>query len=155
MCTGYLNLPEQTREFFTEDGWAKTGDIGYEDEDGYLFVVDRLKELIKDKAFQVAPATLEDILLRHDAIADVGVVGMPDVEAGELPRAYVVRKHQREVSAEEITKFVNGQVAPHMKLRGGVEFVTEIPRTASGKILRRSLRERARELAAKQASELK
>ncbi|XP_052808168.1 uncharacterized protein LOC128237001 [Mya arenaria] len=149
VCGGYLGLPEQTRELFTNDGWVKTGDIGYEDEDGYLFVVDRLKELIKYKAFQVAPATLEDILLRHDAIADVGVVGMPDVEAGELPRAYVVRKQGREASEEEIRKFVDDQVAPHMKLRGGVEFIQEIPRTASGKILRKSLRELARALAAK------
>ncbi|WAQ94556.1 LUCI-like protein [Mya arenaria] len=150
VCGGYLGLPEQTRELFTNDGWVKTGDIGYEDEDGYLFVVDRLKELIKYKAFQVAPATLEDILLRHDAIADVGVVGMPDVEAGELPRAYVVRKQGREASEEEIRKFVDDQVAPHMKLRGGVEFIQEIPRTASGKILWKSLRELARALAAKQ-----
>ncbi|WAQ94549.1 LUCI-like protein [Mya arenaria] len=151
VCGGYLGLPEQTRELFTNDGWVKTGDIGYEDEDGYLFVVDRLKELIKYKAFQVAPAILEDILLRHDAIADVGVVGMPDVEAGELPRAYVVRKQGKEASEEEIRKFVDAQVAPHMKLRGGVEFIQEIPRTASGKILRKSLRELARALAAKQA----
>ncbi|WAQ94553.1 LOW QUALITY PROTEIN: LUCI-like protein [Mya arenaria] len=110
VCGGYLGLPEQTRELFTNDGWVKTGDIGYEDEDGYLFVVDRLKELIKYKAFQVAPAILEDILLRHDAIADR--VGMPDVEAGELPRAYVVRKQGREASEEEIRKFVDDEDMP-------------------------------------------
>ncbi|WAR09743.1 Y0074-like protein [Mya arenaria] len=105
-------------------------------------------ELIKYKAFQVAPATLEDILLRHDAIADVGVVGMLDVDAGELPRAYVVLKAGRTLTEQDVLTFVADQVAPHMKLRGGVEFVQEIPRTASGKILRKSLRERAREFAA-------
>ncbi|XP_052807546.1 uncharacterized protein LOC128241441 [Mya arenaria] len=148
LSLGYHELPEQTRELFTPDGWARTGDIGYEDEDGFLFVVDRLKELIKYKAFQVAPATLEDILLRHDAIADVGVVGMLDVDAGELPRAYVVLKAGRTLTEQDVLTFVADQVAPHMKLRGGVEFVQEIPRTASGKILRKSLRERAREFAA-------
>ncbi|XP_060592777.1 luciferin 4-monooxygenase-like [Ruditapes philippinarum] len=144
MCLGYLNNEEETKNFFTEDGWAKTGDIGREDEDGFLFVVDRLKELIKYKGYQVAPATLEDILLRHNSVADVGVVGLPDEEAGELPRAYVVKKAGKEVTEEELVDFVNGQVAPHMKLRGGVEFVTEIPRTLSGKILRKTLRERAK-----------
>ncbi|XP_045188977.2 uncharacterized protein LOC123546613 [Mercenaria mercenaria] len=144
VCLGYLNAPEETKTFFTEDGWAKTGDIGCEDEDGYLFIVDRLKELIKYKGFQVAPASLEDVLLRHDAVADTGVVGLPDEDAGELPRAYVVRKAGKEVTEEELVEYVNGLVAPHMKLRGGVEFVTEIPRTPSGKILRKTLREKAK-----------
>ncbi|KAL4235621.1 hypothetical protein ACF0H5_004016 [Mactra antiquata] len=153
VCLGYLNKPEQNAEMFTEDGWTKTGDIGYEDENGFLYIVDRLKELIKYKAMQVAPATLEDILLKHEAVADVGVVGMPDEEAGELPRAYVVKKAGKDITEEELINFVAGQVAPHMKLRGGVEFVNEIQRTASGKILRRTLREKARELAASKNSE--
>ncbi|KAL4220136.1 hypothetical protein ACF0H5_020548 [Mactra antiquata] len=153
VCLGYINKPEQNAEMFTEDGWTKTGDIAYEDEDGYLYIVDRLKELIKYKAMQVAPATLEDILLKHEAVADVGVVGMPDEEAGELPRAYVVKKAGKDITEEELINFVAEQVAPHMKLRGGVEFVTEIQRTVSGKILRRTLREKAREMAASKTSE--
>ena len=87
-----------------------SGDIGREDEDGYLFVVDRLKELIKYKGYQVAPASLEDVLLHHDAVADVGVVGLPDEEAGELPRAYVVKKAGKEVTEEQLVEFVNGKI---------------------------------------------
>lgn len=141
-ASGFLNLPEQTKEMFVEDGWIRTGDIGKEDEDGFLYIVDRLKELIKYKGYQVAPASLEDILLRHEAVADVGVIGVPDEEGGELPKAYVVRKAGKEVTETELQDFVAGAVAPYMKLRGGVEFVTEIPRSASGKILRRTLRQR-------------
>ena len=84
------------------------GDIGKEDEDGFLYIVDRLKELIKYKGFQVAPATLEDILLRHDAVADVGVVGVQDLEAGELPKAFVVKK--KDVTEKELQDFVSGIV---------------------------------------------
>lgn len=144
VSTGYRNLPAQTREMFIEDGWVRTGDIGKQDKDGYLFIVDRLKELIKYKGFQVAPATLEDILLRHDAVADAGVIGVPDEEAGELPRAFVVRKPGKEVTEQTLQDFVAGLVAPYMKLRGGVEFTDEIPRSLSGKILRRVLRETAK-----------
>ena len=85
------------------------GDIGKEDEDGFLYIVDRLKELIKYKGYQVAPATLEDIVLRHDAVADVGVIGVPDEEAGELPKAYVVKKAGKEVTEAEIQEFVAGR----------------------------------------------
>lgn len=144
VSSGYYGLPDQTKELFQEDGWVRTGDIGKVDEDGFLFIVDRLKELIKYKGYQVAPATLEDILLRHDCVADVGVIGVPDEEAGELPKAYVVRKAGKGITERELEEFVAGQVAPHMKLRGGVEFLNEIPRSLSGKILRRTLRERAK-----------
>ena len=82
------------------------GDVGKEDEDGYLYIVDRIKELIKYKAFQVAPASLEDIILKHQDVADVGVVGVPDEEAGELPRAYVVKKPGKDVTEEGIVEFV-------------------------------------------------
>ena len=88
-----------------------SGDIGKVDEDGFLFIVDRLKELIKYKAYQVAPATLEDILLRHDCVADVGVIGVPDEEAGELPKAYVVKKAGKEVTEGELQDFVAGQLS--------------------------------------------
>ena len=88
--------------------FSSSGDIGMEDEEGFLFIVDRLKELIKYKAFQVAPATLEDILLRHEAVADVGVIGVPDEECGELPRAYVLKKAGKEICEKDLQDFVAG-----------------------------------------------
>lgn len=142
---GYLKRPDATAATIDRDGWLHTGDIGYVDADGYLYVVDRLKELIKYKGFQVAPAELEGILLVHEAIADAAVVPVPDEEAGELPKAYIVLKPHWTVTAEEIMAFVAERVAPHKKIRQ-VEFVNEIPKSASGKILRRLLIQREREL---------
>jgi len=138
---GYLNNPEATRLTLDNEGWLHTGDIGYVDEDGYCYVVDRLKELIKYKGYQVPPAELEGILLTHPAIADAAVIPSPDEEAGEVPKAFLVKKG--EVTAEEIMDFVAGQVAPVKKIRL-VEFVDQIPKSASGKILRRLLVEQER-----------
>lgn len=97
-----------------------TGDIGMEDEDGYLFVVDRLKELIKYKGFQVAPATLEDILLNHNAVADVGVIGVPDEDVGELPRAYVVKKADQNITEQDLVAYVEGKMFLHVVLNKDV-----------------------------------
>ncbi|MCU0497296.1 MAG: 4-coumarate--CoA ligase family protein [Anaerolineae bacterium] len=141
---GYLNNPSATAHMIDSEGWLHTGDIGYVDQDGYLYVVDRLKELIKYKGLQVAPAELEGVLLQHDAIADVAVIGTPDEMAGEVPKAYIVLKPNRALSAEEIMSFVAEQVAPHKKIRR-VEFVAQIPKSASGKILRRVLVQKDRE----------
>ena len=140
---GYLGNPEATAEMIDEDCWLRSGDIGYVDEQGRLFVVDRLKELIKYKGRQVAPAELEAVLLSHPAIADAGVIPSPDEEAGEVPKAFVVLKG--ETSEAEIMEFVAARVAPHKRVRK-VEFVSEIPKSPAGKILRRILvqRERAR-----------
>ncbi len=138
---GYLGKPEATAQIIDGDGWLRTGDIGYVSEDGQLFVVDRLKELIKYKGRQVAPAELEAILISHPAVADAGVVPSFDLEAGEIPKAFVVLKH--EISAAELMKFVAERVAPHKKIRA-VEFVDEIPKSPAGKILRRVLVERER-----------
>jgi acyl-CoA synthetase (AMP-forming)/AMP-acid ligase II len=138
---GYLNDEAATRHTIDDEGWLHTGDIGYVDDDGYFFLVDRLKELIKYKGFQVPPAELEAILLGHPAIADAAVIPVPDEEAGEIPKAYVVLKD--EVTAEEIMAFVAERVAPHKKVRL-VEFAEEIPKSASGKILRRVLVEKER-----------
>jgi acyl-CoA synthetase (AMP-forming)/AMP-acid ligase II len=138
---GYLGNNHATAEMIREDGWLRTGDIGYAEEDGRLFVVDRLKELIKYKGRQVAPAELEAILLSHPAIADAGVIPSPDEEAGEVPKAFVVLKSAATV--EEIMEFVSARVAPHKRLRL-VEFVSEIPKSPAGKILRRVLVERER-----------
>ena len=138
---GYLNNPEATKATLDDDGWLHTGDIATVDEDGYFFIVDRLKELIKYKGFQVPPAELEAVLLSHPDITDAAVIPVPDEEAGEIPKAYVVLKD--DVSAEDIMAFVAERVAPYKKVRL-VETVDEIPKSASGKILRRVLVERSR-----------
>ena len=138
---GYLNNAQATAQGLDEEGWLRTGDVGYADEDGYFYIVDRVKELIKYKGFQVAPAELEGILLSHPAVSDAAVIGSPDEEAGEVPKAFVVLK--QEISTEEIIDFVAGCVAPHKKIRR-VERVEEIPKSASGKILRRVLVEQER-----------
>jgi acyl-CoA synthetase (AMP-forming)/AMP-acid ligase II len=136
---GYLNKPEATTHTIDADLWLHTGDIGYADEDGHFFIVDRVKELIKYKGFQVAPAELEGLLLSHPAIADAAVIPIPDDEAGELPKAFIVLKGA--ATAEEIMDFVEEHVAPHKKIRE-VEFIDKIPKSLSGKILRRVLKER-------------
>jgi acyl-CoA synthetase (AMP-forming)/AMP-acid ligase II len=139
---GYLGQPQATAEMIDSDGWVHTGDIGYAHEDGALFIVDRLKELIKYKGRQVAPAELEAVLLSHPAIADAAVIPSPDEKAGEVPIAFVVLKQS--ASPEEIIDFVAGRVAAHKKIRR-VEFVDEIPKSPAGKILRRLLVQRVRE----------
>lgn len=136
---GYLNRPEATAETIDAEGWLHTGDIGYVDQDGYCYIVDRLKELIKFKGFQVAPAELESLLLTHDQIQDVAVVRSPDPEAGEVPKAFVVA--DGELSAEDVMSFVAENVSSHKKIRR-VEFVDSIPKSPAGKILRRVLVER-------------
>jgi acyl-coenzyme A synthetase/AMP-(fatty) acid ligase len=124
------------------DGWLHTGDTGYVDEDGYVFIVDRVKELIKYKGMQVAPAELEAVLVSHPAISDAAVVRVPDEEAGEVPKAFVVT--DAELTAQDVMDFVAARVAPYKKVRA-VEFVDEIPKALSGKILRRVLSERDRQ----------
>ncbi|HEX8096894.1 MAG TPA: 4-coumarate--CoA ligase family protein [Pyrinomonadaceae bacterium] len=138
---GYLNNPEATARTIDAEGWLHTGDVGYADEESNFFIVDRVKELIKYKGFQVAPAELEAVLLTHPAVADAAVIPSPDDEAGEVPKAFVVPKG--EITAEEILAHVAARVAPHKKVRK-LEFVEQIPKSASGKILRRVLVERER-----------
>jgi len=140
---GYLNNPTATANMLEDDGWLHTGDIGYFDADGYLFIVDRLKELIKYKGMQVAPAELEALLLAHPAVSDAAVIPRPDEEAGEIPKACIVLKPGAQATAEELMAYVAGRVAPHKKIRH-IEFVAQIPKSASGKILRRVLIERER-----------
>ena len=127
---GYLNRPDATAITITPDGWLRTGDIGYADEDGYFYIVDRLKELIKYKAYQVAPAELEDVLKGHPEILDAAVVGSPDEAAGELPKAFVVT--ESDLSEQEIIDYVAERVAPYKKIRL-VEFIDTIPKNPSGK----------------------
>ena len=138
---GYLNNREATARTIDKDGWLHTGDIGYADEEGHFFIVDRVKELIKYKGFQVAPAELEAVLLTHPAVADAAVIPSQDDEAGEVPKAFVVAK--QETSGAEIMEFVAARVAPHKKIRE-IEFIPQIPKSLSGKILRRVLIEQER-----------
>ena len=138
---GYLNNQQATDDTIVEDGWLRTGDIGMIDEDGHVTITDRLKELIKVKGFQVPPAELEGLLLTHPDIADAAVIGVPDEESGELPKAFVTPKPGVELGEDDVKDFVAGKVATYKKL-GFVEFIDEIPKSASGKILRRELRDR-------------
>ena len=139
---GYLNNPAATARTIDADNWLHTGDVGYADANGHFFIVDRVKELIKYKGFQVAPAELEAILLTHPMVADAAVIPFPDEEAGEVPKAFVVLKG--EATPEELIGFVTTRVAPHKRIRS-IAFIDQIPKSLSGKILRRVLIERDRQ----------
>jgi len=140
---GYWKRPEETRECLSEDGWLLTGDIGWLDEDGYLYILDRKKEMIKYKGYQVAPAELEAVLHEHPAVLDAAVIPKPHLEGGEIPKALVVLREGCEASPEELMAFVAEKVAPYKKIRE-VEYVSEVPKSPAGKILRRDLIERER-----------
>ncbi|KAG7448159.1 AMP binding protein [Guyanagaster necrorhizus] len=150
---GYLNNSDATRDSMTGDGWYKTGDVAIRDSEGYYYIVDRVKELIKYKGYQVPPAELESVLLGHPDIADAAVIGVYDAsQATELPRAYVVpvnpdrtKTNGLKASFEsEVTKWMVSKVANHKHLRGGVSVIDVIPKSPAGKILRRELRELAK-----------
>ncbi|MGP0108829.1 MAG: AMP-binding enzyme [Acidimicrobiales bacterium] len=136
---GYLSNPVATLDTIDSDGWLHTGDIGHVDSHGHLFIVDRLKELIKYKGFQVPPAELEALLLTHPSVADAAAIGIPGEKAVEIPVGFVVFKQGPATSAEDIMEFVSGQVAHYKQLRR-ITFIDAIPKSASGKILRRFLR---------------
>jgi acyl-CoA synthetase (AMP-forming)/AMP-acid ligase II len=135
---GYFQDPAATAHTIDRDGWLHTGDIGYVDGDGDLWIVDRVKELIKYKGMQVAPAELEAVLLQHPAVADCAVYSQPDDEAGEIPKAAVVLKRGAAATVDELLQFVSARVSPHKRIRV-LNFVDAIPKSASGKILRRVL----------------
>ncbi|CEL60419.1 hypothetical protein RSOLAG1IB_09625 [Rhizoctonia solani AG-1 IB] len=151
---GYLNNPTATANSITPDGWFKTGDIAVRDSEGFFTIVDRLKELIKYKGFQVPPADLENVLLTHPDIIDVGVIGVHSEEqATELPRAYVVHRAgynsfksqaERDEFGKQVQTWIQSKVAKHKFLRGGVSVIEAIPKSAAGKILRRQLRDLAK-----------
>ncbi|WP_406514684.1 4-coumarate--CoA ligase family protein [Streptomyces sp. NBC_00499] len=136
---GYLGRPEATADMIDTEGWLRTGDVGRVDAEGWLFVVDRVKELIKYKGFQVAPADLEAVLLAHEGIADAAVIGVLDDDGNEVPKAFVVRADPA-LGADAVLAYVAERVAPYKKIRR-VAFIDGVPRAASGKILRRELRE--------------
>ena len=141
---GYLGRPEDTAQAIDPEGWYHSGDVGYADDEGWFYIVDRTKELIKYKGMQVAPAELEALLATHPAILDAAVIRKADEEAGEVPKAYVVLKPDeasRATTAEALMAWVAERVAPHKRVRH-VAFIDQIPKSASGKILRRMLVER-------------
>jgi 4-coumarate--CoA ligase len=155
---GYWKNEKATANALTSDGYFKTGDIGYQDKDGNFYITDRIKELIKYKGSQVAPAELEGVLLSHDKVNDVAVLGIQrDDLATEVPIAYAVPRPGTAASPQlekEIVDFVASKVANHKKLRGGVKFVDEIPKSAAGKILRRVLKEKYQQEEKRRTSKL-
>src|SRR5438270_1639553 len=147
---GYWNKPDDTAAVI-RDGWFFTGDVGRKDEKGYVFIVDRKKEFIKYKGFGVGPAEVEAVLCEHPAVADAGVIGKRDEEAGEIPKAFVQLRPNAQATADELIAFVKERIADYNRVRE-VEFGEKVPRTASGKILRRELAERERTKAAAAAN---
>ncbi|MGW2030495.1 4-coumarate--CoA ligase family protein [Streptomyces sp. NPDC001811] len=138
---GYLGRPDATAALIDDDGWLHTGDVGHVDAGGWLFVVDRVKELIKYKGFQVAPAELEALLLTHPEIADAAVIGTYDADGNEVPHAFVVRAPTADgLTDDDVLRYVAERVAPYKRVRR-ITFIDTVPRAASGKILRRQLRE--------------
>jgi acyl-CoA synthetase (AMP-forming)/AMP-acid ligase II len=136
---GYLGRDDATHETVDDDGFLHTGDIAQVNQDGSFQIVDRLKELIKYKGYQVAPAELEALLLTHPEIVDAAVVAALDEEAGEIPKAFVVLKDGSELDAEAVIQFVASHVAPHKKVRA-VAFIDAVPKSSAGKILRKDLK---------------
>jgi len=142
---GYWKMPEETNQVL-RDGWLYTGDIGRMDEDGYFYITDRKKDLIKYKGYSVYPRELEDVLYEHPAVKLCGVIGKPDPVAGEIPKAFVVLKEGMTATEKEIMDFVNEKVAPYKAIRE-VEFRKELPMTMVGKVLKRVLQEEERKKA--------
>jgi long-chain acyl-CoA synthetase len=138
---GYWKADAETARVI-RNGWYYSGDVGYVDEQGYVFIVDRAKEMIKSSAWSIAPAELEAVLLEHPAVRDAAVIGVPDAERGEAPRAYVALLPGQSATAEELMAYANGQLAKYKAIQQLV-FVEAIPKTPSGKILRRELKAQA------------
>jgi len=144
---GYWNMPQETADVL-RNGWLYTGDIGKVDEDGYFYITDRKKDLIKYKGYSVYPREIEDVLYEHPAVKLCGVIGKPDPVSGEIPKAFIVLKEEKTATEEEIKEFVNSKVAPYKAIRE-VELRTELPMTMVGKVLRRVLQEEEKQKTAK------
>ena len=144
---GYWKMPEESRAVL-RNGWLYTGDIGKMDEDGYFYIIDRKKDLIKYKGYSVYPREIEDVIYEHPAVKLCAVIGKPDAVAGEIPKAFVVLKEGRRATADEIKEFTNSKMAPYKAVRE-VEFRTDLPMTLVGKVLRRVLQEEEKQKTAK------
>ena len=138
VMAGYYKNKEATEDCF-DDGWFKTGDVVYHDEEGYIFIVDRIKDMIKVKGYQVAPTELEDVIRTAPGVVDVAVIGVPDHKAGELPKAFIVRASE-DVKEDDINQFLEDKIAKYKKLSGGIIFLKELPKSPTGKVLRKDLR---------------
>ena len=138
---GYLKNETETQAILKPGNWLHTGDSAYYDETNHFYIVGRLKELIKVKGLQVAPAEIENILKQHSKITDVAVIGIPHDKKGEVPFAFIVKRQalKDDLSVDEIHDFLNGKVAEYKRLAGGIKFVETIPHSAAGKILRKDL----------------
>lgn len=143
---GYYNNPEATLATIDAEGWLHTGDVGYFDEAERLRIVGRIKELIKYKGYQVSPSEIEMVLLTHPGVKDAAATGKPDEASGELPMAFIVRQPGANVTAKEIVELIRSKLSPQKWLRGGVKFVNDIPKNATGKIMRRELKDMASKL---------
>ena len=139
VMAGYYKNKEATEDCFDDDGWFKTGDVVYHDEEGYIFIVDRIKDMIKVKGYQVAPTELEDVIRTAPGVVDVAVIGVPDHKAGELPKAFIVRASE-DVKEDDINQFLEDKIAKYKKLSGGIIFLKELPKSPTGKVLRKDLR---------------
>jgi len=138
---GYVNNFIDTKKAIDSHGFYRTGDLGYYDNDNQFYIVDRIKELIKYKGFQVSPTELEALLLTHPDVQDCGVIGIPDEQVGELPFAFVVKEENSQITEVEIVKYVADRISVHKRLSGGVQFTEQIPRNTNGKIMRRELKQ--------------
>ena len=138
---GYFNRPDETAAALSRDGWLRTGDGGYVDEDGYLFLTDRIKDMIVSGGENVYPIEVEEALSQHPDVLEVAVIGVPDERWGETVKALIVRRPCSEADADELLAFTRARLAGY-KLPRSFEFVDELPRTPTGKVLKRQLRER-------------
>jgi len=139
MTNGYFKNPKATSSTIDGEGWLYTGDLGYYDDQGNVFVVSRLKELIKYKGFQISPVEVETVILRHPKVADAAVVGIADSTAGEVPVALVVKRDES-LEADEIHEYLGELLSKYKQLHGGIMFVETVPKSASGKILRNEMK---------------
>ncbi|XP_064093597.1 uncharacterized protein LOC135206196 isoform X2 [Macrobrachium nipponense] len=138
---GYANDLKATKGMIDDEGWVHTGDIGYFDKDNFLYITDRMKDLIKVKGFQVSPSELELVLLGHDGVSEVAVIGVPHDRTGEAPRAYVVPAPGAHLDAKQLQEYVRDRVVPYKQMTGGIVFVDSLPRNLTGKLLRKKLKE--------------
>lgn len=142
--TGYYNNLEVTKKILDEDGWLRSGDFGYYDENGEVYICDRIVDTIRVRGFMVYPIEIEDVLLRHPAVREVAVVRMDNDTVDECPIAFVSKIPGTELTAEELIKLVADNLEDYKHLRGGVQFLDEFPRTDTGKIAKKQLRDMAK-----------